>query len=190
MDGSKNKEIDGSKNKEMDDSKNKEMDESKTLTLIVEFGDYNRPNFPIKFPLQKDLELNTNNSFNAVIHCLSNIKRLSFYIINSNKDLFYILFLNELINFQNPQNSSSASQATIMQKCKELKDYIFNKININSQTENLYPQKIIEFILKELKKYNLLPEDILTTFICESNNQEITDLNFIKFDIPKVIKYI
>ena len=76
-----------------------------------------------------------------------------------------------------------------MQKCKELKDYIFNKININSQTENLYPQKIIEFILKELKKYNLLPEDILTTFKCESNNQEITDLNFIKFDIPKVIKY-
>ena len=76
-----------------------------------------------------------------------------------------------LIKIQNPQNSGNISQETIMQKYKELKDYIFNKIN--SQTENLYPQKIIEFILKELKENNLLPKDILTTFKCESNNQEI-----------------
>ena len=168
----------------MDDSKNKEMDSSdQTLSKEIseDFGDFNRPNFPLQFPLQKDLELNTNNSFNAVIHCLSNIKKLSFFVLNSeNKNDIYKSFLLK--------GKNNEHQAETMRAFKELKDYIFNKIN--SQTENLYPQKIIEFILKELKENNLLPKDILTTFKCESNNQEITDLNFIKFDIPKVIKYI
>ena len=140
-------------------------------------------NIPHRFGFSKDLEKNTNNFFNASIHCLTNIKTLSITIINSrqnldNKNSEYKEY-NELFN-KIGENEEQKNQEE-----QEDQENIFkNKIeNINNLVKNLEknlidnkkyqyetdndPRKLIEFILKDIK--TLLPKEMKTKIQIKCN---------------------
>ena len=150
-------------------------------------------NFPYKFGIAKELENNnSNNYFNASIHCLANIKELSIHLIKSpnlSKDK-YIKFISNLNDIEvNEENKNNY----IKESMKELKKYIINEKKYPYDINN-DPRKLIDFLLKDLLKKNELPNEILTKInkecsscgnISESNDD---NLNIVKFDIPEIIK--
>ena len=146
--------------------------------------------FPYKFGIEKDLKNNTNNYFNASIHCLLNIKQLTLYLIsslNKNEDK-YIYFIADLIKELNNQNRDNKIIKEIFEK---LKNYIKEK-NYQYNSDN-DPRKLIEFIFKNLQKISELPEEIKTRKYkkcnsCGNISETNTTLNIIKFDIPEIIK--
>ena len=150
-------------------------------------------NFPYKFGISKELEnVNSNNYFNASIHCLVNIKSLSIQLIKSpnlNNDK-YIKFISNLTEIEGNEEKKNNY---IKESIKELKKYIINEKKYPYEINN-DPRKLIDFLLKDLLKKNELPKEMLTIInkecsscgkITESNDDA---LNIVKFNIPEIIK--
>ena len=146
--------------------------------------------FPFKFGISKELDKDSNNFFNASIHCLANIKKLTIHLFkssNESKDK-YIYFISDLLKDVKEENNIN-----IKELIKNLKRYIINEKKYPYET-NKDPRQLIDFLLEDLHKKNELPKEILAIinkkcnscgYISESNNF----LNIVKFDIPEIIRY-
>ena len=188
-----------------DKSQSKEIDD-------IEF------NFPHKYGFLKDLMENTNNFFNASIHCLTNIVTLSTFIINSEQNIDtnnknseykykdYNLLFNELAekeeekkleeceiiqeNQENKEDKIKEKKGKINKLLINLKHYLIDKKNYQYKVDN-DPRKLIEFILKDIVE--LLPNEMKTKIqinckICKRKKEPNYYLNIVRFDIPEIIQ--
>jgi len=133
---------------------------------------------------KKDLENERNNYFNASLHCLTNINSLSFYIINSGDlNSCYIKLLSSCYN--------ELDSKYLNDNVEKLKKYIFETCQYNKEENN--PKNLIYFLLKDLKKNNLLSDSVIYKFQYKCENckkiSEYNELKFIEFNIPEIISF-
>ena len=133
---------------------------------------------------KKDLENERNNYFNASLHCLTNINSLSFYIINSGDlNSCYIKLLSSCYN--------ELDSKYLNDNVEKLKKYIFETCQYNKEENN--PKNLIYFLLKDLKKNNLLSDSVIYKFQYKCQNckkiSEYNELKFIEFNIPEIISF-
>ena len=135
---------------------------------------------------KKDLENDENNYFNASLHCLTNIKSLSFFIISSaEQNSCYMQLVTSCFKGDNEINSKE-----INDNVNNLKKYIFETLQYNKEDNK--PKDLIDFLLKDLKRNKLLPVSIIYNFqykcnICKKISEENNELKFIEFNIPEII---
>ena len=151
-------------------------------SLDVDFLDEIK--FPHKIGFEKNLKKNNNNSFNASIHCLTNIVPSSQYISNSNDfDHPY----SELVVKLNGNNQKGIKDCII-----KLKNYIMEYNYFPESNQD--PKLLIDFILNDLQKNKYLFPGFLTNFQKKCKTCSITsdfeELKIIKFDIPQIIENI
>lgn len=160
----------------------------------VDISVSNETEFPHKFGFSKDLSSNVNNSFNAALHCLTNIEILSKNLIKKIENhpfIDLIIILGNAINERNDVNTK------INNGLINYKDYIFKIIKeetTDSEIKLEDSRVIIDFALEDLKDNDYLPEELYSKLskICKKcgkkdNFAEKNLLKIFKFEIPKII---
>ena len=156
---------------------------SNSNEISLDFTSLITKQLPHEIGLTKDVEMNNKNFFISTIQLLTNIPSLYCYCLSSSAENNNYIKL--CISF------SKQEKKELKKNIRELNIYVLEKLNYNNKDDD--PRKLIPFILKDIRKYLLLPYSFVYNFEYKCNKcQNILkndELKFIVFDIPKIIDY-